>query len=109
MNLWIGVEGEEGGFNNLGYVVNRSLNGTTASLDKIVNNTFEEAGTCDTYVSGNVMIVRVKKSALGITDSRIGLQFKVTDNLQKDFDITDLYTNGDCAPIGRINYSWYTK
>lgn len=109
MNLWIGVEGEEGGFNNLGYVVNRSLNGTTASLDKISNNAFESAGTCDTYVSGNVMIVRVKKSALGITDSRFGLQFKVTDNLQKDFDITDLYTNGDCAPIGRINYSWYTK
>ena len=109
MNLWIGVEGEEGGFNNLGYVVNRSLNGTTASLDKISNNAFESAGTCDTYVSGNVMIVRVKKSALGITDSRFGLQFKVTDNLQKDFDITDLYANGDCAPIGRINYSWYTK
>lgn len=109
MNLWIGVEGAEGGWNNLQYVVNRSLNGTKSSVDKIENGKFVGAGECSTYVSGNVMIVKVAKSTLGITDESFGLQVKVTDNLQKDFDITDLYTNGDSAPLGRINYSWYVR
>ena len=53
------------------------------------------------------MLVRVAKSALVIEGDEFGITFKVTDNLQKDFDITDLYTNGDCAPIGRIKYSYY--
>ena len=109
MNLWIGLEGAEGGWNNLQYVINRSLDGTKSSIDRISDETFENAGEAETYVSGNVMIVKVAKSALGITETSFGLQVKVTDNLQKDFDVTDLYTNGDCAPLGRINYSWYVK
>lgn len=109
MNLWIGVEGAEGGWNNLQYVINRSLDGTKSSVDKISDNSFVKSGEAETYVSGNVMIVKVAKSTLGITESTFGLQVKVTDNLQKDFDVTDLYTNGDCAPLGRINYSWYVK
>ena len=109
MNLWIGVEGAEGGWNNLQYVINRGLNGTKSSIDKISDKTFVKSGEAETYVSGNVMIVKVAKSALGITDDAFGLQVKVTDNLQKDFDIADLYTNGDSAPLGRINYSWYVR
>ncbi len=107
MNVYIGVEGQEGGWNGLQYVINRSLDGTTSSLDKIENGAYSSAGTCTTIVSGNKMLVRVAKSDLGISGSEFGIQFKVADNLQKDFDITDLYTNGDCAPIGRINYSYY--
>ena len=107
MNVFIGVEGAEGGWNGLQYVVNRSLDGTTASLDKIENGAYVSAGTATTVVSGEYMLVRVAKSALGIEGDEFGITFKVTDNLQKDFDITDLYTNGDCAPIGRIKYSYY--
>lgn len=109
MNLWIGLEGAEGGWNNLQYVINRELNGTKSSIDRISDGAFEKAGEAETYVSGNVMIVKVSKSSLGIIEKQFGLQVKVTDNLQKDFDVTDLYTNGDCAPLGRINYSWYVK
>lgn len=109
MNLWIGIEGADGGWNGLQYVVNRRLNGTASGLDRISDGKFEPAGTCETYVSGNVMAVKVPKSAVGITGNSFGLKFKVTDNLQKDFDVTDLYTNGDAAPVGRINYSYYTK
>lgn len=109
MNLWIGVEGENGGWNNLQYVANRSLDGTKSSLDKIIDGRYESVGECSTYVFGNVMVVKIAKSAIGVSSDTFGLQVKVTDNLQKDFDITDLYTNGDSAPIGRINYSWYVK
>ncbi len=106
MNLWLGVEGQGGGFNGLQYVINRSADGTEASVDKIGNNSFTKIGSAQVTVRGNHMLVRVAKSLIGINGG-FRLQFKVTDNLQKDFDITDLYTNGDCAPVGRINYSYY--
>lgn len=113
MNVWVGVETEAGaaseGWQGLQYVINRSVNGKAASLDRIENGTFTKAGECEVVVKGNAMLVKVAKSALGISGNQFGIQFKVTDNLQKDFDITDLYTNGDCAPIGRINYSYYAK
>ncbi len=109
MNVWIGVDGETGGWNNLQYVVNRSLNGKKSSLNKIENNSYTNVGEALTVVKDNVMIVKIKKSALGISGDSFGLQIKISDNLQKDFDITDLYKSGDVAPIGRINYSWYTK
>ena len=49
------------------------------------------------------MIVKVKKSDIGIAGG-YALQFKVTDNVTADFDLSALYTEGDCAPVGRINY-----
>lgn len=107
MNVFIGIEGAEGGWNGLQYVVNRSLDGTTASLDKIENGAYASVGTAATIVSGRYMLVQVAKRSLGIEGDEFGIVFKVTDNLQKDFDVTDLYTNGDAAPIGRINYSYY--
>lgn len=107
MNVFIGIEGAEGGWNGLQYVVNRSLDGTTASLDKIENGAYASIGTAATVVSGRYMLVQVAKKSLGIEGDEFGIVFKVTDNLQKDFDVTDLYTNGDAAPIGRINYSYY--
>lgn len=108
MNLFIGVEGKSGGWNDLQYVVNRSGSGGSASLDAIDGTTFTSAGTAKTTVSGNVMTVTVKKADLGISGS-YGIYFKVCDNLQKDFDITDLYTNGDAAPIGRLNYLYRSE
>lgn len=110
MNLFIGVNGGQNGWNGLDYVVNRSLNGNVASIDGIRDGKFVATGnTCTTSVSGRHMLVRVPKAALGITGDAFTLTFKVCDNLQKDFDITELYTNGDCAPIGRINYVYRAK
>ena len=73
---------------------------------RLEDESFVPAGNCTTRVEGNTMIVQVPRSALGIGSGAFGITFKVADNLQSDFDITDLYTNGDCAPIGRINYTY---
>ncbi len=108
MNLWLGIEGQQGGFNGLQYVINRTASGGKASVDRIGNGSFTKIGDAEVIIDGRCMFVKVPKSLLGVSGA-FGLQFKVTDNLQKDFDITDLYTNGDCAPIGRINYSYYAK
>lgn len=109
MNLFIGVDGAEGGWNNLQFVVNRTLSGTSASVDRIDDGSYISAGTCTTKVDGKNMIVKIAKSTLGILGSSFTVNFKVTDNLQKDFDIAELYINGDCAPIGRINYTYRAK
>ncbi len=110
MNVWLGIEGKSGGWNNLQYVINRSEADGKASIDKIENGAFVLTGAqAEVYYGENYMILIVPKSAVGVEGNTFGMQFKVTDNLQKDFDITDLYTNGDCAPIGRINYSYYAK
>ena len=109
MNLYIGVEGASGGWNGLQFVVNRELTGTTSKLQTISGNTFADHADAQTLVSGNLMLVTVRKSDLGITGSDYTLNFKVCDNLQEDFDIADTYINGDCAPIGRINYTYSVK
>ncbi len=110
MNLWIGKEGAENAWNGLEYVINRSYSDGVSSIDKIVNGaSFEKAGDCEVKIKGNVMVVKVFKSSLGISGNGYGIQFKVTDNLAKDFDVADYYVNGDCAPLGRVNYSYYTK
>lgn len=110
MNLFIGVNGGAGGWNGLNYVINRSLKGTAASVDKIQNGAFAATDfTCTTETEGKHMLIKVPKAALRIEGNEFTLAFKVCDNLQKDFDVTELYTNGDCAPIGRINYLYRTK
>ncbi len=109
MNVWLGIEGQSGGWNGLQYVVNRTADGKTASVDKIENGSFTRVGDAEVTIDGRFMLVKIPKSAVGVKGNSFGLQFKVTDNLQKDFDITDLYTNGDCAPIGRIKYSYYAN
>ncbi len=109
MNVWLGFEGQSGGWNGSQYVVNRTADGSVASVDKIENGSFTRVGDAEVTIEGRYMLVKVPKSAVGVSGNGFGLQFKVTDNLQKDFDITDLYTNGDCAPIGRIKYSYYAS
>ncbi len=106
MNVFVGIEGAENGWNGYGYVLNRSGTATAASLDRVGANSFENVGTAEMKLDGRHMIIKVSKSALGISGNSFSMRFKVCDNLQKDFDITELYTNGDCAPIGRISYSF---
>ena len=110
MNIFIGT-GQPGGWNGLNYVLNRASADGTASLHKIAGESFTEVSSADcTYVvSGNQMLVKVPKSALGITEDAFTLELKVTDHLQKDFSVTELYVNGDVAPLGRINYVYTAK
>lgn len=113
MNIYIGTGDQNTGFNGLQYVLNRApspANGTT-SLHKIGENDYSEVSgaDCSLTMDGTRMMVRVSKQALGIKGSEFTLQFKVADNNSKDFDLTDWYTNGDVAPLGRVNYVYSAK
>lgn len=105
MNLFLGT-GEEGGWNGLNYVLNRSSSGGKTSLHRIREGKFEEipdAG-CTCVAAGNRLLFSLPRRALGIAGSAFRLQLKAADNLQKDFDVTALYASGEVVPLGRINF-----
>lgn len=104
MNVFLGVSGAEGGWQGLQYVLNRAPQAGKTSLHRVGASSFgEKIADCDLKVSGNIMRIAVEKAALGIAGDYT-LTFKVADNLQKNFDVAELYVNGDVAPLGRICY-----
>lgn len=113
MNLYIGTGDQTSGFNGLQYVLNRTpsaANGTT-SLHRIGENTYTEVSgaDCALTMDGTRMMLRVAKQAVGITGDEFTLQFKAADHNSADFDLTDWYTNGDVAPLGRVNFVYSAK
>lgn len=109
MNVFLGVSGADGGWQGLQYVLNRAPQKMKTSLHRVGASSFgEKIADCDIKVSGTTMRISVEKSALGIAGD-FTLAFKVADNLQKDFDVAELYTNGDVAPLGRISYVYGVK
>lgn len=94
------------------YIVNRTspVSESQTVLERFTGNGFETEKVCDIEycVRGNVLTVKIPKSALGITGDDFTLDFKWTDNTQEDGDIMKWYVNGDVAPIGRFNFRYTT-
>lgn len=109
MNVFLGIEGRNDGWQGLQYVLNREPGDSVTSLHKIVGNSYEYVGECEMILDGNLMRIAVDKSLLELEGSDYTIQLKAADNLQKDFDIADLYVSGDVAPIGRIKYVYKVK
>ena len=70
------------------------------------NGGWENAGTADLRVNGNVMVVKLPLSAIGKSSKDLAIEFKVSDNVTNYDDIMDYYVTGDSAPIGRLSYSY---
>lgn len=105
MNVWIKTAhaGEEllCGYE---YVINRSVSGTQST---IVAANGQSVGTADVHVLGKVMILRIPLEALGLSEYDYQIEFKVTDNVQDmEHDPLNLYSTGDAAPIGSLNFSF---
>ena len=67
----------------------------------------QSVGEADVNVYGNAMIIRVPLSALGLSANNYHVEFKVTDNVQNMIgDPLNLYSTGDAAPIGSLNFSF---
>lgn len=64
---------------------------------------FENVGTGDITVRGNVLQISVDRNSLGLTEKDVKFNFKWSDNMQEE-DIMDFYTNGDVAPGGRFTF-----
>ena len=106
MNILIGGKG--GGFEGYNYLINAQPSGNTTSVSRFTGNGFayENTATADLRVKGNVMLVRVRLSDLGLSAKDVYFTFKVCDNVTEQDDIMDYYVSGDCAPLGRVNYTY---
>ena len=109
MNIWI-RNNSNSPENAVGfqYVINKKLLGDgKAEVVKYDKNVKEVvSGVSEYVVSGNVMIVKVPLSALGLSADDYSIEFKVTDNVKNDKDILDFYCTGDSAPIGSLCYQF---
>ena len=104
MNVFLGIGGQTGGWQGLQYVLNKNPGKEKTSLHRMTNNSFDKIGECNYTVKGNVLRIEIDKKLLGISVADYTLKFKISDNLQKDFDVADLYVSGDTAPLGRMSY-----
>lgn len=124
MNLWISAGGRQG-WNGYDFVINRSPNGELTSIEALGMNADGEilATTldfeADIYTEGKYVAYRIPLEALGVTSaSEIGV--KISDNIFAGTktetndgvgvysfgDIFAFYCGGDCAPAGRLNYTY---
>ncbi len=59
-------------------------------------------------MDGDTMVVTIPRAARGIGEGDFTVNFKWSDNMQKDGDIMEFYVSGDAAPGERFKYSFTT-
>ncbi len=108
MNILIDVDGKQTGFEGYDFAVNRApgQNGKTSVEKSLSGYAWQNAGEADYKVFGNVMVVGIPLSLLGLTGDSCNVRFKVCDNVQNPENIMSYYISGDSAPIGRLSYSY---
>lgn len=114
MRLYIDMGESDANWENYEFILNKSNpdNEHTATLEKFTGDGFgtEVVGKVTYAVKGNVMMVCIPKTMLGIPAEQLNFEFgfKWTDNTLEDGDIMQWYLNGDVAPVGRFNYCYTT-
>lgn len=108
MNLLIDTDNGGKKFENWQYIINRSpkQDGTTSIEKSTGGFNFTSAGSADYRVYGNTIVYRIPLKTLGLTSDSCHIRLKVCDNVTNPADIMDYYKTGDCAPIGRLSYSY---
>ena len=108
MTLLIGTDSSLPSFETFRYIVNRSPkgDGTTSVEQSLGGFSWETAGGAEYRVYGNVIVYKIPLRTLGLDADNCHLRLKVTDNVTQPDDIMDYYVSGDCAPIGRLSYSY---
>lgn len=106
MNILLGTDAALPSFEGFNYVINRSVSGKKASIEKSLGGyLFEKVGEAEINLAGKVLEVSIPRSAIGYVDG-MDLEFKVTDNIAKPDDIMDYYVSGDSAPLGRLKFGY---
>ena len=88
-------------FINEKYAVNRTspINGKT-SVEKITEAGYEKISEAEIRFENNKLMIKLAKSDIEESEN---LTFKWADNYNEN-DIYSFYTQGDCAPYGRLCY-----
>ncbi len=111
MRLFIDVNDSENNWEGYDYIINRASpeNGKALLEESNGGWTWKKVLDIEYSVQGNVLQLKVPKSALGISTDDFNFNFKWSDNMQNDGEIMDFYQYGDTAPGGRFMYHYSTK
>jgi hypothetical protein len=113
MRLFIDVDCNRAtGWEGYDYMVSRVPNTTHAYLEHCQGTVWmwTDAVPVDYRQQGNRLFFIIPKRLFGIgRRQNFHLQFKWSDNMQKEGDILDFLINGDVAPMGRFNYEFIGK
>jgi len=92
------------GWEGYDFVINRINPTRKAVIEKSIKGwKWKKTGDVDYKINGNKIEIKVPRSMIGMKN-KINFEFKWSDNMQKDGDISDFLINGDAAPGGRFNY-----
>ena len=109
MNLFIDADcNGETGWYGYDYVINRSRNGNTVSVEKFVGKDtweLETVGEATYNLRGNVLQIKISRSVMNLGDT---FDFKWADNSVVDGDVMQFLDQGDAAPNDRFNYRYTT-
>ncbi|MBO4326092.1 MAG: hypothetical protein J5950_02330 [Clostridia bacterium] len=112
MQLMLNVDGSASGWYGYDYIACFKTKGdNVASLAKASGSgyDFSEVADVSFQVSGNKMMVAIPLEALGLKYfNRIALGFKWIDSYSLINTAEQFYTDGDCAPIGRPDFTYRT-
>ncbi|MBR6645530.1 MAG: hypothetical protein IKL21_07195 [Clostridia bacterium] len=113
MHLYLDVNTGDANWETFDYILNKQTpkSESVAVLEKFTGNGFETevVGDVEYKVNGNVIMVKIPKTLLGITSNEFTVNFKWCDNVQNEGDIMDFYVSGDVAPTGRFKYQYNAK
>lgn len=109
MQLFINSDNATTGWYGYDYIVNyKASSENKTTLAKSTSDdafAFETTEEIDYRVEGNEMMIRVPLASLGITDyTKINFTFKWVDSDDVVDTMEEMYTSGDQAPHGRLNF-----
>ena len=111
MQLYVDVDSSaKTGWYGYDYIINyQAKDHFTTTVAKCTSNLglfkFEVVGEVSYQVKGNQMMITVPMELLGIEGYKeICMQFKWADSTTTYDEMEDFYIDGDCAPLGRMNY-----
>lgn len=94
--------GSKNNWNGYDYVINRNAAGSDKMvIEKRNAKGWEKLGEVEYSKSGCELMVKVPLNLF--KGNLVQIKFKCADNY-KDDDFYSFYTDGDCAPYGRLNY-----
>lgn len=104
MTLFLNTGADDENWCGYNYVVNRTARGV---VEKRTASGWQVVGKAEYLLEGNQMQVMIPLEWIGLRNAaKIQVEFKWADNYQGEDDIFSFYLNGDCAPYGRLNYTF---
>lgn len=111
--MWLLIDADQNpatGWAGYDFIVNRTVDADGKSwLEKNDGGwRWKKIAPVELQVAGRELQLAVPRAALGLAAgrTRLAIDFKWADNLQRPGDVLDFYVSGDVAPEGRFNYRY---